>query len=292
MKSCGEDDVSVLRYLGGELKGRELEEFQEHLMVCEDCKVQLQEEEVLSQMFLRSRPLYLAPATLGERIAAVLDQDLSVAIRPRASLFEHLLGFLKKPPHNRLWNWKLGLLAVAVTIFYLVFIPDFMERVRAADYVQTAVASHRGYLNGTLGPEVQSDSPEVVTEWFAGKVPFHFQLPASQLAADSKAAYRLTGARLVNYKGSRAALVTYQIQKQSISLLVASSETAVVAGGDQIRSGTLTFHYHRDTGLNVITWSNHGLSYALVSSVSGSARQSCLVCHESMADHDAFRSSR
>jgi anti-sigma factor RsiW len=292
MKSCGRDDVNVLQYLGGELKGSELEEFREHLVVCEDCKVQLQEEQVLSQMFLRSRPLYLASATLRDRIAAVLDQDPSAVIRPQESLYERLLRFLKKPPHNPVWNWKLGVAALVVTTFYLVFVPDFVERVRAADYVQTAAATHRGYLNGTLAPEVQSDSPEVVTAWFAGRVPFHFQLPTSQLAADSKPAYRLTGARLVNYKGSRAALVTYQIQKQSISLLVASSASAVVAGGDQIRSGTLTFHYHRDSGLNVITWSNHGLSYALVSSVSGSARQSCLVCHENMADHDAFRPSR
>jgi hypothetical protein len=68
-------------------------------------------------------------------------------------------------------------------------------------------------------------------------------------------------------------------------LLVASAGSAVVAGGDEVRSGKLTFHYRTDQGFNVVTWNNHDLSYALVSSVSGSARESCMVCHQSTADH-------
>jgi predicted solute-binding protein len=82
--------------------------------------------------------------------------------------------------------------------------------------------------------------------------------------------------------------VTYQKQNEKISLMVASADSAVVAGGEEIRSGKLTFHYRTDEGFNVITWTNHDLSYALVSSVSGSARESCMVCHQSMTDHQKF----
>jgi len=86
-------------------------------------------------------------------------------------------------------------------------------------------------------------------------------------------------ASLLSYRGSPATLVVYEKQKERISLLVASSQSAPVAGGEEVRSGKLTFHYRTAAGFNVITWSNHGLSYALVSSVSGSARESCMVCH-------------
>jgi hypothetical protein len=41
-----------------------------------------------------------------------------------------------------------------------------------------------------------------------------------------------------------------------------------VAGGDEVHFGDLTFHYRTDDGFKVITWSNHDLLYALVSSVS------------------------
>jgi hypothetical protein len=54
-------------------------------------------------------------------------------------------------------------------------------------------------------------------------------------------------------------------------------------------SGNLLFHYFSREKFKVITWSNHGLSYALVSSLSASARESCLVCHQNMADRDVYR---
>jgi anti-sigma factor RsiW len=101
--------------------------------------------------------------------------------------------------------------------------------------------------------------------------------------------YRLIGASLVAYQGSPAALVVYEAQgEEKISLLVTSNKSAVVAGGDEIQFGTLTFHYWSKAGFKIITWSNHGLSYALVSAISGSARGSCLVCHQNMPDRGGF----
>jgi hypothetical protein len=41
--------------------------------------------------------------------------------------------------------------------------------------------------------------------------------------------------------------------------------------------------------LNVITWSTHGITYALVSSIHGSAQHSCLVCHQNIADQSVFK---
>jgi hypothetical protein len=48
------------------------------------------------------------------------------------------------------------------------------------------------------------------------------------------------------------------------------------------------FHYFSRDKFKVITWSNHGLSYALVSSLLASARESCLVCHQNMVDRGVF----
>jgi hypothetical protein len=130
-----------------------------------------------------------------------------------------------------------------------------------------------------------------VTGWLAGKVAFPFQLPDSQAQSTGRPAYRLLGARVVDYRGSQAGLVTYEApEHDTISLLVASSNYAVVAGGVEVRSGNLVFHHRVDSGFQIITWSNHGMAYALVSRAAGSARGSCLVCHQSMADRDSFRS--
>jgi hypothetical protein len=164
--------------------------------------------------------------------------------------------------------------------------PNVVRRVHAARYVETAVAVHRSYLEGSLAPEIRSDSPAFVTAWSAGKVPFDFRLPA---ARDSNPPYHLAGARLVNYRGHHAALVIYETQREKISLLVTSNKWAAIARGDEVRSGNLVFHYFGRENFKVITWGNHGLSYALVSSLSASARESCLVCHQNMSDREVFR---
>jgi hypothetical protein len=175
-------------------------------------------------------------------------------------------------------------------VLCLAFVPDIVRNVRAASYVDTALTAHGSYVDGRLQAGVQSNSPELVTAWFVGKVPFEFRLPKVESLVGGEPAYRLTGASVVSYKGSPAALVRYETQSDKISLLVDSSDSAPVAGGDEVRFGKLIFHYHSEAGFRVITWSNHGLSYALVSSVSGPARTSCMVCHQSMADHGDFKS--
>ena len=280
----------TLRYLDDDLHGKELAEFRSHLEACADCRTALEAEQALSRLLHRSRPLYLAPVSLRSRVSAAVMQHY--ASKPtQAGIFLGAIHELEKvliDPVRRVLSIRALALVVLLLGFLFVLIPSALHQVRAASYVETAVATHRSYLDGGRPLTLRTGSPELVTAWFTDKVPFQFRLPNAQSAPNGPLSYRLTGASLVNYRGNPAALVIYEKEGQAISLLVASSKSAVVAGGDEVRFGTLTFHYRTDYGFKVITWSNHGLSYALVSSVSGSARESCLVCHQSMGDHHNF----
>jgi len=178
---------------------------------------------------------------------------------------------------------------IIVVVLGLTLLPTVVRHAEAATFIDTAVTTHHSYQENQLPLEIRSSSPEAVTAWFAGKVPFQFRLPSSQSLPGGHPAYALTGARLIKFKNENAALVTYQMKAETISLLVASDKFAVAAGGDEIRSGKLTFHYNIRAELNVITWSTHGITYALVSSIHGSAQHSCLVCHQSMADQSVFK---
>lgn len=282
---------SIPRYLDGELSGQELADFESHLQSCAQCQLRLEEERALSHLLRQSRPLYSAPAALRARVSATLAQHSAVAAPASETN-----GTTRKPmalrlavAMHRISGLRVPALAALVIAFCLLVIPDTVRRVQAENYVDAALATHRSYLSGDLSPQLHTSSPEVVTTWFADKVPFQFRLPNSHSVGEGEPTYQMTGARLVDYKGTPAALVTYQTQAEKISLMVASSKYATVAGGDKIRYGSLTFHYRSDSGFRVITWASHGLSYALVSSVAGSPRQSCLVCHQNMADRQTFR---
>ena len=277
--NCDEYAVKILRYLDNDLKGSELEEFVLHLDSCGDCRTRLHAEKELSATLQRSRPLYSAPAALRDRVSAAVTQSPKPK-RVQETIFQRV---------SFLGNWRvLAPVALAIALC-LTIVPNIERRLQAASYVDTAVASHRRYVSGDLDSRLNSNSPELVTAWFAGKVPFDFRLPAVESSPEKNLVYRLTGAALVSYKGSPTALVTYETQNDKISLLVDSCKSAVVAGGDEVQFGKLVFHYHNESGFRVITWNNHGLSYALVSSVSGPAHASCLVCHQNLADRDIFR---
>ena len=279
--------TDILLYLRDELTGQKLDEFREHLASCPDCSAQLEEELALSSLLRKSRPLYSAPETLRARVAATVVQELSTSgdlPDPVGAIRLHGFAQWLSDTGKRAFGWKLVAATILLFVLGLVFVPDIAQRVRAAAYVEAATQTHRSYLNGELPLQCRSDSPEAVTAWFADKTPFHFRLPAFQPALHGTPVYRLSGARLVSYKASPIALVAYETPTEKISLLVASSQSVIAAGGDEIHSGNLAFHYRRGASFEVITWSNHGLTYALVSSLSGSAQHSCLVCHQNITD--------
>ena len=288
MSRCEERTSDILLYLDNALTGQELEDFRAHLVVCANCWERLEEELALSSLLRKARPLYLAPQALRARVAAAAEQISARAPvsdrsgRTRMQKLTRWPGDFTRPA----LSWKLLAAMTLVLILTLVFIPGSVQRVRAKDYVEAATAIHRSYRDGALPLQCRSRSPEVVTDWFAGKTSFHVQLPTSKFVPKGKAVYWLTGARLVSYKGNPAALVAYETSTEKISLLIASEKSVVVAGGEEVRSGNLTFHYQSEANFEVITWTNHGLAYALVSSLVGSPQHSCLVCHQNMADQN------
>ena len=289
MSHCDERSTDILLYLDHALTGQRLEDFRAHLADCSNCRERLQEEQALSSLLHKTRPLYVAPQALRARVAASAAQEASAGSpisalsgKTRTQKLTRWLRDVTRP----VFGWKPLVAMTLVLTLSLVFIPGAVQRVRANEFVEAATEIHRSYLDGSLPLECRSPSPEIVTDWFAGKTPFHFQLPLSQSVPEGKARYWLTGARLVSYKGNPAALVAYETPTEKISLLVASSKSVAVAGGEEVLSGEITFHYRSGANFEVITWTNHGLAYALVASLTGSPQHSCLVCHQNMADQN------
>jgi hypothetical protein len=76
------------------------------------------------------------------------------------------------------------------------------------------------------------------------------------------------------------------MKDQPISLVITSDSVARPSGGEQIASRGLRFHFNAIDGLKVITWSDRGLTYALVSDLEERGQQSCIVCHQGTKDQD------
>ena len=280
MKLCDDLNVDLLRYLDNDLSEQDFKYFRAHLDTCVYCQDRLERERALSRFLHESRPLYSAPAELRIQVSAAIERN-SLRYRPRWDRWRRVSPLVL--------NWKMLVPAALVIALCLMAVPNIVQNVRAASYVEAALTNHNRYLHGELAPGIRTKSPEAVTAWFAEKVPFQFRLPSSEAALRANPTYELAGASLVQYRGIPAAMVVYEAPSGTISLLVESRKAAVVAGGDVSHYGALMFHSRKEGRFKVITWSAHNLSYALVSSIASSAQESCMVCHQSMADHGQFR---
>jgi hypothetical protein len=142
------------------------------------------------------------------------------------------------------------------------------------------------HVRGQLPLEMETAQPQEISSWFMNKVNFSVKLPNYQESSGQEKLYTLEGARLVGYQNDYAAYVAYRMKDRPISLVITSASVANPSGGEEIPARGLTFHYNAIDGLKVLTWSDRGLTYALVSDLEERGQQSCIVCHEGTKDRD------
>jgi anti-sigma factor RsiW len=160
------------------------------------------------------------------------------------------------------------------------------EKGPAGSFALLAAETHLRHVRGQLPLEVESTSPQDISSWFVNKVNFRVKLPNYQESSGQEKLYVLEGARLVGFQNDYAAYVAYQMKERPISLVITSASLVEPTGGEEIPAGGLKFHYNAIDGLKVLTWSDRGLTYALVSDLEERGQQSCIVCHEGAKDQD------
>jgi anti-sigma factor RsiW len=190
-------------------------------------------------------------------------------------------------PTWRFTRWLVPALAVLVIVGVLgTRPPSSPTPLSGPRFAEFAVSTHRQHAQGRLALDVHSASQQTLNEWFKTKLPFSLALPASPAPPGEERPYRLEGARLVQLSGKTAAYIAYQMQTGPVSLMVTPDSVAVASGGVEVDYKKVNFHYGMVEGYMVVTWSLHGLTYALVSQEGNSTQRSCMVCHSAMRDRD------
>lgn len=200
----------------------------------------------------------------------------------------------RSPVWRRLPPWSVFVPAsgLVLIIGLLIAIPRSTSRpLSGPEFAEFAVTTHRQHAEGRLALDVRSDSQQALNEWFKAKSQFPLALPTAPAAAGEVRPYRLEGARLVKVAGKTAAFIAYEVETPKLqmtpaSLIVTRDFVAVASGGVQVDFKKVSFHYATVQGYRVVTWSMHGLTYALVSQETNNTQRSCMVCHSAMRDRD------
>ena len=282
LKNCDDIRGRLTLYLDGELQGEERANIEAHLSECESCAAIFARELSFLNTVRESRPLHIASADLRAKVEKILSERVATPEpnRPRAlrsgSRFSWIVAAAAV-----LLVMLLPLLAWRIVKQY-----DTPEIKPPSSFALMAADNHLRHMRGQLPLEMESATPQQISSWFVNKVGFSVQLPNYQESSGQEKLYTLEGARLVGYQNDYAAYVAYRMKDRPISLVITSTSTATPSGGEEIPARGLKFHYNAIDGLKVITWSDRGLTYALVSDLEERGQQSCIVCHAGTKDQD------
>jgi anti-sigma factor RsiW len=279
-------------YLDEELQGSERIDFEKHMSKCKPCHLRLQNERELLEIVRKAASRYVAATDLRARVEKLLNYSETVSTL--------------RPQHAEISLWRKNLatpglrtvITGAVVIAFLFALGFWLvtQEQRGpiysgpSEFALMAAETHLRHLRGQLPLEIASDAPQRISSWFDDKLPFSVKLPNYQESSGQEKLYELEGARLVGYKNDYAAYVAYQMRQRQISLVITSNSVARPSGGQEIVAKGLTFHYDSINGFKVITWSDRGLTYALVSDLEERGQQSCVVCHHGTNDQEFIES--
>ena len=268
---CNSLGLLLSAYVDDELVGEDREAFVAHLAQCARCRAAVAQEQESMRLLGAAAPLHRAPPRLRAAVEQLVKDHLSRRAGSLRSRWRPLLAA--------------GLLLAATGTAWRLWPRERPAPITgASEFAALGVDTHLRHGRGQLPLEVRSEQPQEVARWFSGRVPFQLTLPDYPMGADERKPYQLMGGRLISFHGDYAAYVAYRMEERPISLLVTSASDVLPEGGVTVASGSLTFHLESVAGLKVITWSDRGLTYALVSDLREDGAQSCLVCHGNEAE--------
>ncbi len=245
MMTCREVESRLPLYIDAELAREEIEGLERHLVACPKCQEAFEVLRDVSDNIRAARPLYDTPFESEARVREL--------IRARNRAVAFIAALILRPAN-------------------------------ADGFPEFAVGSHVRYASGAAPLDVASSEPGAVSRWLAPRLPFRFKLPDYINQPDSAKKYSLSGARLLQYGNADVAYLAYSMNRRPISLLVTSASEVTPKGGQTFRTGGIDFHFSSERGLRLITWSDRGLSYALVSDPGVTGAESCVICHGTAAE--------
>ena len=279
MSKCTDIRSRLNLFLDNELQGDERVDFEYHLRECQSCRSFAQAETRFLDTIRTTDPLYVASSELTARVRSILQLSNKDS--------------LDRSVHSGLSERHRAIATIAAAALLLLLLPILIWRARdreprssASSFALMAADTHLRHIRGQLPLEMMSTEPREVSEWFVNKVDFRVKIPNYQEAPGLEKLYTMEGARLVAYKNDYAAYVAYRMNDHPISLVITSDSVGQTSGGEEIKAKGLVFHYNAIHGLKVLTWSDRGLTYALVSDLEERGQQSCVVCHQNIKEQD------
>ena len=218
--NCREFSNCITPAVDGRLSAKDQSSFQEHARLCPPCRRDYEEERSLAALIrARLRPVRVPAGVLASILAGTLESDAPRPPGP-ARAFADLL---RRPRPTPVVAFLLSFAAIVFILSRHAPSPKGVEIagfVPGSDIEHQSASNYEAVLKGTIVPQVVSDRPENVRNYFEGKTGFPVYIPAMKECT-------LVGGIANEYHGMRLAHVLYKHGLQFIYLYQACRESVM-----------------------------------------------------------------
>lgn len=217
---------------------KELADLEEHLRSCTSCSSEALNRLQLKRATRAAAARYLPSPEFRLRVKE--------SIQPK-----------RNPARRRIWIPSLAAASVLI-LLAAVSAQIWMRRSERQAAVTQLVDLHVATIASANPIDVVSTDRHTVKPWFQGKLPFTFNLP--ELA---NSPYKLVGGKVAYLQNSPGAQLLFELRKHELSVFIVQNQRSLtLPGGVATESRPSDL---RQNGFNVESWSQDGLSYAVVS---------------------------
>lgn len=228
---CDDVRIKLGAYVDSELSARELAEFESHLQGCATCT-----SDALGMMKMKQMT-----RTAGARYSPTPEFRRQMEMSICAN---------KKHAWPTFWIPRLAMTAIAAVLLVASVILWANRSDREQTFTELA-DMHVATLASANPVDVISTDRHTVKPWFAGKIPFSFNLPELQ-----NSEYTLTGGRVCYFRHDPGAQLLFNLRKHELSVFIYKQSNEIPFSSADSTSTRLAFHME--------TWSEGGLRYFVI----------------------------
>jgi anti-sigma factor RsiW len=228
--TCVSQDT-LQTFLDNELETSENSRVSEHLRGCATCSRELANTVRLKRATHQAGQRFTPSAAFQRKMMAQFS--------------------VTKVPQPNWWRRAMLLAPSALGILLLVVSLGFYQRERSVAFCRELTDLHISTLASATPVDVVSSDRHTVKPWFAGRLPFTFNLPELQGSQ-----YDLIGGRMAFLGQSPAAQLIFKYREHKVSVFIVQEDAVGNRG------------VHPPANFTLTTWHANGLAYFLVTDAS------------------------
>jgi anti-sigma factor RsiW len=233
-------------YLDGELPVADERVLRVHLRTCAACAADALDRQMTKRAIQAAGQRFVPSAAFRSRMEAQIraNAPASTIDEKRSPAKSARLG----------WSWFPAFAAIAALVMIAGLFAYNRDRVRESQLTSELVDMHVAMLASPNPVDVVSTDRHTVKPWFAGKIPFTFNLPELEGSP-----FVLAGGRVSYLHQSPGAELIFKVRQHQISVFVFQERALDGTSSNDTAAGGLSF--------GVRSWSRNGLRYFLVGDV-------------------------